>query len=345
MPELMIPDLTTQAGWLPLAFMAMMGIAILAYVILDGYDLGVGILLPLATDAEKDLMIASIGPIRQANDTWLVPGHVISLVAFPMAHGVILTALYLPVALMLIGLTLRGVAFDFRVKAHYKHKASWNRAFFAGSFIAAMAQGYMLGQVVLGFKATPLALAFSVAIGLGLVAGYTLLGGAWLTAKTSGALQRKAIRWARNSVVLTGIGVAAVSIATPILSEAIFEKWFSFENLLVVWPIPMVTAALFFMLWRTLGRLPVRLDQNNEYGIWVPFACTAGLFLLAFHGIAYSLFPWLVIDELTIWDSASAPESLLIKFVGAVIVLPIIVAYSVFAYRVFGGKAKPLEYY
>ena len=344
MPEL-IPDLTTQAGWLPLAFMAMMGIAILAYVILDGYDLGVGILLPLANDDEKDLMIASIGPFWDANETWLVLGVGILLVAFPMAHGVILTALYLPVSLMLIGLTLRGVAFDFRVKAAAKHKTSWNRAFFTGSFLAAMAQGYMLGQVVLGFKATPMAIGFSVAIGLGLIAGYTLLGGAWLSAKTTGDLQIKAIRWAKNSVILTAIGVATVSVATPLLSDAIFEKWFSVENLLVVWPIPMVTAVVFYMLWRSLSRLPIRLQQGNEYGVWVPFFCTAGLFLLAFHGIAYSLFPWLVMDELTIWDSASAPESLLIMFVGAVVVLPVIVGYSVFAYRVFGGKAQPLEYY
>ncbi|MEM8984646.1 MAG: cytochrome d ubiquinol oxidase subunit II [Pseudomonadota bacterium] len=341
----LVPDLATQAGWLPLAFMVMMGVSILAYVILDGYDLGVGILLPLATDAEKDLMIASIGPFWDANETWLVLGIGILLVAFPMAHGTILTALYLPVSLMLIGLTLRGVAFDFRVKAHDSHKAAWNRAFFTGSFLAAISQGYMLGQVVLGFKSDALALAFSIAIGLGLVAGYTLLGGCWLIAKTSDALQRKAIRWARNSVILTGIGVASVSVATPLLSESILEKWFRVDHLIVVWPMPIITTALFIILWRTLGRLPVRLDQRNEYGIWSPFFCTAGLYLLAFHGIAYSMFPWLVVDEMTIWDSASAPESLLIMFVGAVIVLPVIAGYSVFAYRVFGGKAQPLEYY
>ncbi len=341
----LIPDLATQAGWLPLAFMAMMALAILAYVVLDGYDLGVGILLPLASDADKDMMIASIGPFWDANETWLVLGVGILLVAFPMAHGTILTALYLPVSLMLIGLTLRGVAFDFRVKAHARQKKAWNRAFFAGSFLAAMSQGYMLGQVVLGFNSAPLALLFSIFIGLGLVAGYTLLGACWLVAKTSATLQRSALTWARNSVLLTALGVAAVSVATPLLSETIFEKWFSIENVMVIWPIPLITIVLFFVLWRTLGRLPVRLDNNNEYGIWVPFASAAGLFLLAFHGIGYSLFPWLVMDRITIWDAASAPESLLIMFVGAVVVLPVIAGYSVFAYRVFGGKAKPLEYY
>ena len=179
MPEL-IPDLTQPAGWLPLAFMAMMGLAILAYVILDGYDLGVGMLLRLADDDEKDLMIASIGPFWDANETWLVLGVGILLVAFPLAHGVILGALYLPVALMLLGLILRGVAFDFRVKARAEHKAAWNNCFFAGSLLAALAQGYMLGALVTGFDATPWNVAFSLCIGVCLAMGYSLLGACWL---------------------------------------------------------------------------------------------------------------------------------------------------------------------
>jgi cytochrome d ubiquinol oxidase subunit II len=343
-PEL-IPDLSVASGWLPLAFMVMMGLSILAYVILDGFDLGVGVLLPFATDDEKDLMIASIGPFWDANETWLVMGVGILLVAFPMAHGTILTTLYLPVSLMLIGLTLRGVAFDFRVKARDEHKARWNRAFFAGSFIAAFAQGYMLGELILGFELSPFASAFSAFIGFCLASGYALLGANWLVAKTSGELQLKAIAWAKQSVALTAVGVGAVSLATPLLSQRIFDKWFTIQNLIGVWPIPLITLVLFVMLWRTLGRLPVRLGQGNEYGVWVPFYSTVGLFLLAFHGLAYSLFPWLVIDEITIWDAASAPESLMVIFVGAVVVLPMIIGYSVFVYRVFGGKATPLEYY
>ena len=344
MPEL-IPDLTVASGWLPLAFMVIMGLSILAYVILDGFDLGVGVLLPLATDDEKDLMIASIGPFWDANETWLVMGVGVLLVAFPQAHGMVLTALYLPVSLMLIGLTLRGVAFDFRVKARDEHKTAWNRAFFAGSFIAAFSQGYMLGELIFGFELSLTASLFSCFIGFCLASGYALLGSAWLVAKTSDALQRRAIDWAKRSVLLTATGVGAVSLATPLLSERIYDKWFSLENLIGVWPIPMITVVLFVVLWHTLGRLPIRLDQDNEYGIWVPFYCGVGLFLLAFHGLAYSLFPWIVIDELTIWDAASAPESLMVIFVGAVLVLPMIIAYSIFVYRVFGGKATPLEYY
>ena len=341
----LIPDLSTSAGWLPLAFMVVMGLAILAHVILDGFDLGTGLLLPLATDDEKDLMIASIGPFWDANETWLVMGVGILLVAFPLAHGVVLSALYLPVSLMLIGLTLRGVSFDFRVKARAEHKAGWNRAFFAGSFMAAFAQGYMLGELVLGFELSLFAFAFSCLIGLCLASGYALLGACWLTAKTEGELQLKAIRWAKRSVALTAFGVALVSIATPLLSGSIFAKWFTLENVIVVWPIPFITVVLFVVLWRTLSRLPVRLANNNEYGIWVPFYTGVGLFMLAFHGLAYSLFPWIVVDKMTIWDAAAAPESLMVIFVGAAIVLPVIVAYSIFVYRVFGGKATPLEYY
>lgn len=344
MPDL-IPDLTTSAGWLPLAFMIVMGLSILAYVILDGFDLGVGLLLPMANDDEKDLMIASIGPFWDANETWLVMGVGVLLVAFPMAHGAVLTALYLPVSLMLIGLTLRGVAFDFRVKARDEHKARWNRAFFAGSFMAAFAQGFMLGELILGFEISAFATAFSAFIGFCLASGYALLGACWLIAKTSDRLQRKAIVWARRSVLFTAVGVGAVSLATPLLSERIFDKWFTVQNLIGVWPIPLITVVLFILLWRVLLRLPVRLDQNNEYGIWMPFYSAVGLFMLAFHGLAYSLFPWLVVDELTIWDAAAAPESLMVIFVGAVVVLPMIVAYSIFVYRVFAGKATPLEYY
>lgn len=341
----LVPNLTEPAGWLPLTFMIVMGLAMLAYVILDGFDLGIGILLPLASDDEKDLMIASIGPFWDANETWLVMGVGILLVAFPMAHGVILSSLYLPVTLMLLGLTLRGVAFDFRVKARADHKAWWNRAFFGGSCIAAFAQGFMLGELVLGFESTLFATAFSTFIGLCLASGYTLLGACWLTAKTSGALQRRAIRWAKRSVALTAIGVASVSLMTPLLSPSIYEKWFNLSNVIVVWPIPMITIVLFAVLWRTLRRLPVRLDLQNEYGVWVPFVTSVGLFMLAFHGIAYSLFPWLVIDQLTIWNAASAPESLFVIFIGVAVVLPVVIAYSIYVYRVFGGKAAPLEYY
>ena len=325
--------------------MALMGISILAYVILDGFDLGVGILMQWVPDTEKDIMLSSIGPFWDANETWLVKGVGILLVAFPTAHGVILGQLYLPIAVMLVGLTLRGVAFDFRVKANDKHKETWNRAFFAGSLLASLAQGYMLGRVITGFDNAMPAIAFALFIGACLAAGYVLLGATWLIIKTEGDLQLKSVRWAKQAIIGMAGGILAVSVATPMVSRKIFEKWLSFENILMVWPIPLTTAIVFFIAWRTLSRLPIRFADNNRYGEWVPFVCACGLFMLSFHGLAYSLFPYLVLDQITIWDAASAPESLKIILIGALLVLPVIVGYSVFAYRVFWGKTSKLEYY
>ena len=342
---LSIPDLTQQAGWLPLVFALVMALAMLAYVILDGYDLGVGVLLRRADDeAQKDTMIASIGPFWDANETWLVLGVGVLLVAFPLAHGVILGALYLPVALMLTSLTLRGVAFDFRVKARAEHKPLWDRAFYVGSLLAGFSQGFMLGALVTGFADDWGSQVFNALIGLCLVAAYCLLGAGWLIMKTEGALQLKAVRWAQGSLWLTAAGIFAISMATPWVSQRIFDKWFSFPNLVMLLPIPAMTVALFVVIARSLKRLPTRLAQNNQYGAAVPFACTVGVFLLAFYGLAYSLFPWLVVDRLTLWDAASSPEALRVIFYGVVLVLPVIIGYTVFAYRVFWGKSTALQY-
>ena len=340
----LIPDLTQPAGWLPLVFALVMALSMLAYVVLDGYDLGVGVLMRNADDAHKDTMIASIGPFWDANETWLVLGVGVLLVAFPMAHGVILGALYLPVALMLLALTLRGVAFDFRVKAHANHKPLWDRAFFAGSLLAGWSQGFMLGGLITGFKGDVWSNLFSTLIGFCLLAAYCLLGAGWLIMKTEGALQLKAVAWARASLWLTALGVAAISVVTPWVSARIFDKWFSFPNVVMLLPIPLMTLVLFGIMARSLKRLPVRLKDNNHYGAAVPFSCTVGVFLLSFYGLAYSLFPWLVIDQLTVWQAASSTEALMVIFYGVVIVLPVIIGYTVFAYRVFWGKSTALSY-
>jgi cytochrome bd ubiquinol oxidase subunit II len=341
----LVPDLTQPAGWLPLVFALVMALSMLAYVVLDGYDLGVGVLLRQADDdAQKDTMIASIGPFWDANETWLVLGVGVLLVAFPQAHGVILGALYLPVALMLLALTLRGVAFDFRVKARADLKPLWDRAFFTGSLLAGWSQGYMLGGLITGFKGDLWSNLFSALIGFCLLAAYGLLGAGWLIMKTEGTLQLKAVAWARKSLWLTALGVAAISVVTPWVSARIFDKWFSFPNVVMLFPIPLMTLVLFAVMARSLKRLPVRLGQNNQYGAAVPFACTVGVFLLSFYGLAYSLFPWLVIDKLTVWQAASSPEALMVIFYGVVIVLPVIIGYTVFAYRVFWGKSTALKY-
>ncbi len=330
-----------MSAWLPEIFLALMGLAMLAYVVLDGFDLGVGILLPGGDEAQKDTMIASIGPFWDANETWLVLGVGILLIAFPMAHGVILSSLYLPVTLMLIALILRGVAFDFRVKARAKHKHLWDRSFFAGSALAALSQGFMLGAYILGFEWSIANFAFASFIGVCLLAGYALLGATWLLMKAEGELQLKAARWAQRALWLTGIGIGAVSVATPMVSARIFEKWFSLPNFILLLQIPLITAALFFIALRALKRM-----RGGELrSPWQPFACSVGLFVFAFLGLAYSLFPYLVVDRITIHEAAAAPGSLMIILFGVAITLPAILAYSAYSYRVFWGKATQLRYY
>lgn len=325
---------------LPLVFMAVMGLALLAYVILDGYDLGVGLLLPLASEEEKDLMVASIGPFWDANETWLVLGIGVLLVAFPKAHGMVLTALYLPVAVMLIGLILRGVSFDFRVKARAARKGMWNALFALGSLLAASAQGWMLGSYLTAFDNDLWGLLFSLGIAVTLPTAYALLGAGWLIMKTDGVLRRKAVRWARKVVWPMGVALVAISLATPMVSPNVFDKWFAMPQLIGLLPIPVACAAAFFAVFLVTSREPV---VEAGYG-WVVFAATVLIFMLSFLGLAYSIYPYIVIDRLTVWQAASAHDSLVVIFAGVAVTLPAIIVYTVFMYRVFWGKASALSY-
>lgn len=327
-------------AWLPLIFMGLMALAMLVYVVLDGYDLGVGILVPFADGPGKDRMVASIGPFWDANETWLVLGVGLLLVAFPVAHGVILGALYLPVLVMLLGLILRGVAFDFRAKAHDEHRVLWNAAFSVGSLAAALAQGYMVGRYVVGFEPGLVPVLFALFIGLCLAAGYTLLGATWLLLKMEGPLVRQAAGWGWWALWLTGLGIAAVSVATPFVSPRIFEKWFALPNFFLLMPVPLLTAGLFALCENNLRRI----RRGGKGRDWVPFAAAIGMFVLAFAGLAYSVYPYLVIDRIEFWDAAAAPGSLKIILVGALVTLPMIIGYTIFAYRVFWGRSTELSY-
>jgi cytochrome d ubiquinol oxidase subunit II len=324
---------------LPVIFMALMGLAMLAYVVLDGYDLGVGLLLPRASDAQKDTMIASIGPFWDANETWLVLGVGILLIAFPKAHGMVLGAVYLPVALMLIGLILRGVAFDFRVKAQDRHKPLWNRAFFAGSGLAALSQGWMLGAYVTGLKPGWHYTVFSAVIALALPAAYVLLGACWLILKTEGELQRRALLWARLAWGPVVLGMGLISVATPWVSATVRERWFSMPEFIALLPIPITTVL-------TLVGLRVLLGNERVLGrlCALPLMLVVLVFVLGFFGLAYSLYPYVVIDQLTLWQAASSPAALKVILIGTVITVPAIAGYTVFAYRVFGGKTRDLKY-
>jgi cytochrome d ubiquinol oxidase subunit II len=321
---------------LPLVFAGLMGLAILMYVVLDGYDLGVGMLMPAADAREQELMVASIGPFWDANETWLVLGVGILLVAFPAAHGIVLGALYLPVAWMLIGLMLRGVAFEFRMKAEGWHRELWNWLFWLGSFLASFAQGFMLGRYITGFHPGLGYTVFALLVGASLCGGYVLLGATWLVLKTQGVLQGKALGWARWGLAWVALAVALVSLATPLVSQSVQTKWFDFPRTLALMLLPLATVLAGWLVWATTGRI----KRGEPEPDWVPFAAAVAIFALAFAGLAYSLFPFVVIDRMTIWEAAAHPSALGFMLWGVVIVVPFLVAYTAFAYRVFRGKAR-----
>ncbi|HQW38888.1 MAG TPA: cytochrome d ubiquinol oxidase subunit II [Usitatibacteraceae bacterium] len=321
---------------LPLVFMALMGAAVLAYVVLDGYDLGVGMLMPAATPEEQSVMVSSIGPFWDANETWLVLGVGILLVAFPAAHGVVLGALYLPVVAMLVGLMFRGVAFEFRMKAQGWHRELWNWLFWAGSFVASFAQGLMLGRYITGFEPGFGYLLFAMVVGASVCGGYVLLGATWLVLKTEGALQAKALAWSRWGLLWVALGVGLVSLATPLVSETVRAKWFDFPETLALMALPAACVWAGFIVWRSTGRLAAGGGARD----WQPFAAAVAIFAISFLGLAYSLFPYVVIDRLTIWEAAAHPSSLKVVLAGALVVLPFIVAYTAISYRVFRGKAR-----
>ena len=321
---------------MPLFFMFAMGLAVLLYVVLDGYDLGVGMLMPGADEREQSVMVSSIGPFWDANETWLVLGIGLLLSAFPLAHGVVLSALYLPVLFMLVGLIFRGVAFELRMKAEGWHRELWNWLFWFGSFLASFAQGFMLGRYITGFEPGFFYWMFALIVGASLCGGYVLLGATWLILRTEGELQKKALGWARWGLLWVALGIALVSLATPLVSETVRDKWFDFPRTLALMALPAATLVAGAWLWITTGRM-----KNGEaVPDWRPFGAAVALFVLAFAGLAYSIYPFVVIDRLTIWEAAAHPSGLKALFIGTAIVMPFIGLYTILAYRIFRGKAR-----
>lgn len=330
-----------DANTLAVIFISLMALATLLYAILDGYDLGVGMLLPLNEQDHADTMVASIGPFWDANETWLVLAIGLLLIAFPTAHSLVLKELYLPTSVLLIGLILRGVAFDFRAKAAFSHKPSWDRAFKLGSLIASLAQGYMLGRFVLGFDDEAGSYAFAILSAIGVSAAYTFIGAAWLVMKTEGDLQRRAIVWASKTLYVMFAGILAVSAANVLISPEILAKWLTFPNILLLMPFPLLTALFYFLTHSALKELRAGdLKKQNR-----PFIYAVATFVMTFSGLGFSYFPYVVPGKMTIWESVAAPESLNFLLYGAVIVVPTILGYTIYSYRVFWGKVQELRYY
>jgi len=241
---------------------------------------------------------------------------------------------------MLFGLILRGVAFEFRAKVGADHKIVWNRLFVTGSLITALSQGFMLGLYIMGLQWTAANVAFALLIAVCLTAAYVLVGACWLILKMEGALQVRAVSWAQKTLWFTIAGMGLVSLATPWVSARIFERWFSFPEILTLAPLPIMAVVAFGVLFICLRNMPFPDDRYS----WTPMALASAIFLLGFSGMAYSFYPYVVPEKLTIYDAAAAPESLIIILMGGLFVLPVIIGYSIYACTVFGGKASELRY-
>jgi cytochrome d ubiquinol oxidase subunit II len=330
--------------YLPLAWAAIIGFAVAMYVILDGFDLGIGILFPFAkNEKERDQMMNTVAPFWDGNETWLVLGGAGLLVAFPVAYAILMPAFYLPVTLMLLGLVLRGVSFEFRWIAN-RSKTFWNFAFAGGSFVAAFMQGIILGSMISGVRVAGTQYAggtfdwltpFALTCGLAVVAGYALLGATWLIMKTDGEVARASRAQALYALYAVLFFMAVVSLWTPLREPRIAQLWFTLPDSIVFWPVPAVTALL------ALGCL-YWLRAKNDY---LPFLCAIGLFFMGYSGLVISNFPYLVPVKLTIWDTAAVPSSLIFSLVGALIMLPVLIGYTVFVYWLFRGKIREGEGY
>lgn len=337
----MISNTLLPDSSLPDIFAGLMALAIVMYAILDGYDLGVGMLLPKNNEQQRDIMIASIGPFWDANETWLVLAVGILLIAFPQAHSLILGKLYLPIVFMLIGLILRGVAFDFRAKVRQGRKEMWDRLFQFGSYLASGMQGFMLGLYIMGFEQSPVAYGFAVLSAAGVIAAYRLIGACWIIMRTEHELQKESLLWAKEALFICIAGIFSVCLVNPMANPAILDKWFSDDGLLMLAIIPSVASLTLVFIWRNLNSPNMLKDT---YCIR-PFSLVVLLFLSCFAGLAFSFYPYVVPGNMTIQSTASAPASLRFILVGALIVMPCILAYTAFSYRIFRGKVTELRYY
>lgn len=329
---------------LPLIWAGVIAFGIFMYVVMDGFDLGIGILYPFFRDKdERDAMMNTVAPIWDGNETWLVLGGAGLFAAFPLAYSVVLTALYLPLVIMLIALIFRGVAFEFRFKAK-RTRHVWDAAFIWGSIVATFAQGVVLGAFIEGIKVENRAFAggpfdwlapFPLFCGAGLVVGYAMLGCAWLLMKTEGKLRHKMYKLMLPLTCLQLVFIAAVSIWTPLAHESIAQRWFTLPNLFYFMPVPTLVAVTILGIVRAVH---LKID-------WQPFVLTLALIALAYAGLAISLWPNIIPPSVSIWEASAPASSQAFALVGVVMMVPIILIYTAYSYWVFRGKVVVGEGY
>jgi len=320
--------------------------ATLMYIVMDGFDLGIGILFPVTRDAkDRDVMVNSVAPVWDGNETWLVLGGAGLFGAFPLAYAVIIDALTIPLTLMLIGLIFRGVAFEFRFKATPGHRAFWDKAFLTGSLLATFCQGVVVGAFINGFPVSGRTFSggaldwltpFNLFCGVGLVIAYGLLGASWLVMKSAEPLQDKMRATAKKLLLALLVTICVISLWTPLTHPSISARWFSIPNLFFFLPVPLLVFLFSFCLWRSL---------NNPEHHTLPFLLTLGLIFLGFSGLGISIWPHIIPPDITLWQAAAPPQSQGFMLVGALLIIPIILVYTFWSYYVFRGKVQHGEGY
>ncbi|MNZ53391.1 Cytochrome bd-I ubiquinol oxidase subunit 2 [compost metagenome] len=323
---------------LPLIWAVIIIFGVMMYVVMDGFDLGIGMLFPFVKgEHDRDVMMNTVAPVWDGNETWLVLGGAGLFGAFPMAYSVVLEALYLPLILMLIGLIFRGVAFEFRFKAKDDKRHIWDKAFIGGSLVATFFQGVALGAFIEGFKVVDRHYAggtldwltpFSLFSGLGLIVAYTLLGCTWLIMKTEGPLQAQMHKLGRPLALVLLVVIGIVSLWTPIAYPQIADRWFSMPNLIWFMPVPLLVLVTFYGLFKAVAR-----SAN-----YTPFLLTLVLIFLGYSGLGISLWPYIIPPSISIWDAAAPPQSQGFMLVGTLFILPFILGYTFWSYYVFRGK-------
>ncbi len=330
---------------LPLIWAGIIGFGLMMYVVMDGFDLGIGILFPFVQGREdRDTMVNTVAPVWDGNETWLVLGGAGLLAAFPLAYSVLLSALYLPLVTMLAGLIWRGVGFEFRFKADESHRWFWDHAFAWGSYIATFSQGVCLGAFINGFTVTgpsydggalEFLTPFSIFTGVSLLVAYALLGATWLIMKTEGDLQARMVALARPITLVLLVVIGLVSLWTPLVHAEVAQRWFTLPNLFFFAPIPVLV----------LGTVALMLKVLKRETHAAPFLLALALLFFGYSGLAISLYPNIIPPSVTIWDAAAPAQSMGFTLVGALFIIPIILAYTAWSYYVFRGKVKAGEGY
>jgi cytochrome d ubiquinol oxidase subunit II len=329
-------DIFQPAFWMPLLMTTIVSILILGGAIFDGFDIGVGILLRMAPPSERPNMMVVLSPWRDANEFWLLLAVGLFMAAFPLAWSAVFAHLFVPVSITMLGVMLRSVSFEFRIRASSEQRPVWMNRFWFGSVMTAVGHGMLLANVVTGYQQDTPSVWFSLFIGLCAVAAYALLGASWLLMRLQGAMHLQAIGWARHATRWTAAGMVAVSVALGLANPAIFYKWSNTTSLMLAAPVWFLMLGCFVGIDMVLNRL---LQTNNQKLVWAPFALCLILFVCMLSGLAYSMFPYVILDNMTLWDAAASENSLLMILAASVIAAPVMIIYNLMSYRSLFGRA------